>query len=149
MYSLDRSLCPRLAGTGNRRALSLLLVPLPPWPATAAVSSALPPIYTRRQPPAADTRGLHPPPSAACAQPGRQTLSRTALGLSAVPTGGVRPQTRGEPVAAQGILLPPMAADARRALHGGVRSLRRTDRPDSGSFRPRRARDRSHTGRRR
>ena len=36
------------------------VVPLPPWPATAAVSSALPPIYTSRQPPAADTRWLHP-----------------------------------------------------------------------------------------
>ena len=41
----------------------------------------------------------------------------TSLGLPALPAGGVRSAARSEPAATQGILLPPVAADARRPLH--------------------------------
>ena len=72
------------------------------------------------------------------ARPGREAMPGTALGLPALPAGGVRSAARGEPAAAQGILLPPMAADARRALHGGLRPLRRprSTRSSTGSIPP-------------
>ena len=70
------------------------------------------------------------------ARPEGQTLPGPAMGVPALPAGGVRAPARGEPVAAQGILLPPMAADAHRAVHGRVRPLRPPHRPSPGPVRP-------------
>ena len=77
-------------------------------------------------------------PAGRAARPGRQAVPCQAVGMPALSAGGVRASTRGKPVAAQSVLLPPMAADAGRAVHGDLRPLRRADRPSSpASIRPR------------
>ena len=58
--------------------------------------------------------GLHGPKGKPC--PARPWVP-------ALPAGGVRPAPRGEPATAQGVLLPAVAADARRPVHGRLRPL--------------------------
>ena len=65
-------------------------------------------------------------------------LPGPALGLPALPAGGLRPAARREPAAAESVLLPAMAADARRPVHGRVRPVLPADRPGAGPLRPRR-----------
>ncbi|MET9618965.1 hypothetical protein [Kitasatospora indigofera] len=60
-----------------------------------------------------------------------------ALGLLALSAGRLRPPARGQPAAAQGVLLPAVAADARRPLHGRFRSLRDPRPAGPGPLRPR------------
>jgi hypothetical protein len=93
--------------------------------------------------------------TAACADqlaglhgPKGKTLPGPPLGLPALPAGGVRTPARSEPVAAQGVLLPTMAADACRPVHGCVRPLLPADRPRAGSLRPGRRGSRRCPGRR-
>ena len=80
-------------------------------------------------------RGLRRP-AVRAARPEGQTLPGTAVGLPALPAGGVRAPARGEPAAAEGVLLPAMAADARCPVHGRVRPLLPADRPGAGPLRP-------------
>ena len=63
------------------------------------------------------------------ARPERAAVSGAAVGLSALPAGGVPAPARAEPVATQGLLRPPVPADAHRAVRARVRALRRPARP--------------------
>ena len=68
--------------------------------------------------------GLHGPEG--------QAMSGPALGLPALPASGVRPPSRGQPAAAEDVLLPAVAADARRPVHGRIRPVLPADRPGPG-----------------
>ena len=65
-------------------------------------------------------------------------LPGQAVGLPALPAGGLRPPARRQPAAAEGVLLPAVAADARRPVHGRVRPVLPADRPGTGPLRSRR-----------
>jgi hypothetical protein len=81
--------------------------------------------------------------TAACADqlsgvhgPKGKTLPGQAMGVPAVPAGGVRAAARLQPAAAEGVLHPAVAADARRRVHGRVRPVLPADRPGPGPARP-------------
>src|SRR5680860_867799 len=75
-------------------------------------------------------------PALRATRPEGQAVPGPAVGVSALPAGGVRPAARTQPAAPQGVLLPPMAPDARRPVHGRVRPVLPTDRPRPGPLRP-------------
>ena len=81
--------------------------------------------------------------TAACADQlsglhGPKGLPGQAVGLPALPAGDLRPPPRRQPAAAEGVLLPAMAADALRPVHGRLRPLLPAGRPGPRPLRPRR-----------
>ena len=72
--------------------------------------------------------GLHGPRGKPCPGP--------PVGLFAVPAGGVRAPARGQPAAVAGVLLPAVAAAARRPVHGRLRPVCHPGPPGPGLLRP-------------